>query len=82
MNYNNICTVISSIVVQIAAALRLANEFDVTRLAVRVVAVFLEGPLVEKFEAEGAGEVLWVPFLPHGSDTLAYRGRGGRRSYW
>ena len=49
----------------------LAEELDVAGLAVGVVAVLLEGALVEQFEAEGAGEVLRVPLLAHGCDALA-----------
>ncbi len=50
---------------------RLSKELDVTWLAVWVVAVLLERPLVEQFETEGTGEVLRVPFLAHGRDGLA-----------
>lgn len=58
-------------IVQRAAAWELAEEFDVTRLAVRVVAMFLKGSFIEQLEAEGTGEVFGVPFLTHGSNTLA-----------
>ena len=51
----------------------LPEELDVAGLTVRVVTVFLEGALVEEFEAEGTGEVFRVPLAAHGSNTLAYR---------
>lgn len=50
----------------------LTKQLDEARLAVGIVAMLLEGPLVEQFEAEGTGEVLWVPLASHGSHALAY----------
>ena len=55
----------------------LPKQLDVAGLAVGIVAVLLEGPLVEQLEAEGASEVLRVPLLAHCRDALACRG-GGR----
>ncbi len=60
----------------------LSEELDVAGLAVGIVAVLLEGALVEQLEAEGAGEVLRVPLLAHCCDALAWGGGregGGRR---
>ncbi len=50
---------------------RLPKELDVARLAIRVVAMLLEGTLVQQLEAEGTGEVLGVPLLAHGCDGFA-----------
>jgi hypothetical protein len=52
-------------------SLCLAEQFDVAGLAVGVVAVLLERAFVEELEAEGTGEVLRVPLLPHCCYTLA-----------
>lgn len=49
----------------------LTEQLDEAGLAVRVVAMLLEGALVEKLEAEGAGEVFGVPLASHGCHTLA-----------
>ena len=51
----------------------LAEELDETRLAVRVVAMLLEGALVEQFEAERTREVFRVPLSTHRRYTLAWR---------
>lgn len=64
--------VVSSLV-QYSRFSELAKQFDVAWLAVRVVSVFLESAFVKQLEAEGTCEVFWVPFLPHGSNTLACR---------
>ena len=48
-----------------------SEELDEARLAVGVVAMFLESPLVEQLEAEGAGEVVRVELLAHGRHALA-----------
>lgn len=48
-----------------------AKQLDVASLTVRVVAVFLEGSLVEQLQTEGTREVFRVPLAAHGSDTLA-----------
>lgn len=49
----------------------LSEELDVAGLAVGVVAVLLEGALVEQLEAEGTREVFRVPLLAHRSDAPA-----------
>lgn len=36
------------------------------------MAVLLEGPLVQKLQAEGTGEVFGVPLASHGCHTLAW----------
>ena len=48
-----------------------SEELDVAGLAVGVVAVLLEGALVEQLEAEGACEVFRMPLLAHRSDAPA-----------
>lgn len=52
-------------------SLLLTKELDVARLAVRVMAVLLECPLVQELQTEGTSEVFGVEFLTHSSDTLA-----------
>lgn len=49
----------------------LAEQFDEAVLAVGLVVLLLEGPLVELLEAEGADEVLGVELLGHGGDAAA-----------
>ena len=56
-----------------------AEELDEAGLAVGVVAMLLEGSLVEQLEAEGTGEVLGMPLATHGRYTLAWGGREGGR---
>ena len=51
----------------------LAEELDEARLAVRVVAMLLEGALVQQFEAKCAREVFRVPLATHRSYTLSWR---------
>ena len=48
-----------------------AKELDVAWLTVGIVAMLFECAFVEQFEAEGTGEVLWVPLATHCSDALA-----------
>ena len=48
-----------------------SKELDVAGMAVRVLAMLLEGALVEQLEAKGTVEVLWVPLLAHSSDAFA-----------
>ena len=55
----------------------LAEELDEARLAVRVVAMLLEGALVEQFEAKRTREVFRMPLATHRSYTLSWR-EGGR----
>lgn len=38
-------------------------------MTVRLVILFLEGALVELFQAKGADEVLWVKLSMHGRDA-------------
>ena len=51
----------------------LAEELDEARLAVRVVAMLLEGALVEQFEAKRTREVFRMPLATHRSYTLSWR---------
>ena len=57
----------------------LAEELDEARLAVRVVAMLLEGALVQQFEAKCAREVFRMPLATHRSYTLSWRERGRER---
>jgi hypothetical protein len=57
----------------------LAEQLDEARLAVRVVAMLLEGALVEQFEAERTREVFRVPLSTHRRYTLAWREGEERR---
>lgn len=66
MTISDGCTVFVAV-----ESVSLSEELDVAGLAVRVVTMLLEGPLVEQLEAEGTGEVFWVPFLAHRCDALA-----------
>lgn len=49
----------------------LAKELDEAGLAVRIVSMLFERPLVEELETESTSEMLRVPFLTHSSDALA-----------
>lgn len=55
----------------LTAALSLAEEFDVTALAVRFVVLLFESAFVQLFKAKGANKMLRVKLLAHGCDTAA-----------
>ena len=48
----------------------LTKELNITRLAVGIVAMFLESSFVEKFETESTRKMIWMKFFPHRTDTL------------
>lgn len=53
---------------------KLAKEFDVARLTVRVVAMLLECTFVEQLQTEGTSKVVRMELLSHGRNALASDG--------